>query len=97
MADLTDSFLADLPDLSGTAASIPRNVRAEALERDITRLMVIVDQLADALVPIVMETMAYPPQRPCSSDSYLPPQMIENAQRALEAARGRRVAEVRHA
>lgn len=74
-----------------------KTLLAEALERDITRLMVVVEQLTDALVPIVMETMAYPPQRPCSSDSYLPPQMIENAQRAIEAARGRRISEARHA
>ena len=32
---------------------------------------------------IVKETMAYPPCRPTSSDSYLPPDLIEIAQQAL--------------
>lgn len=38
-----------------------------------------------ALRRIVTETMAYPPTRPHSADSYLPPDMIETAQRALSA------------
>ena len=36
-----------------------------------------------ALRRIVTETMAYPPVRPHSADSYLPTEIIETAQRAL--------------
>ncbi|MBC7619105.1 MAG: hypothetical protein H7293_08980 [Candidatus Saccharibacteria bacterium] len=39
--------------------------------------------LLHALRCIVTETMAYPPCRPVSTDSYLPPDLIEIAQRAL--------------
>jgi hypothetical protein len=39
--------------------------------------------LLHALRCIVTETMAYPPCRPASSDSYLPPDLIEIAKRAL--------------
>lgn len=39
--------------------------------------------LLHALRSIVKETMAYPPCRPASADSYLPPDLVEIAQRAL--------------
>ncbi|MBC7620896.1 MAG: hypothetical protein H7293_18245, partial [Candidatus Saccharibacteria bacterium] len=39
--------------------------------------------LLHALRCIITERMAYPPCRPVSSDSYLPPDLIEIAQRAL--------------
>lgn len=39
--------------------------------------------LLHALRRIVVETMAYPPCRPTSSDSYLPPDLIAEAQQAL--------------
>jgi hypothetical protein len=40
--------------------------------------------LASALQQIVLETMAYPPGRPFSSDSRLPDHLIELAQEALQ-------------
>lgn len=48
--------------------------------------------LIAALSAIVVETMDYPPAKPSSGDSYLPPELIEAAQRALELATGNRVA-----
>lgn len=39
--------------------------------------------LLEALRQIVVETMAYPPVKPFSSDSYLPVRMIASAQYAL--------------
>jgi hypothetical protein len=40
-------------------------------------------RLINALQAIVVETMAYPPVRPYDSESFLPSQLIENAQKAL--------------
>lgn len=48
--------------------------------------------LIAALSAIVVETMDYPPAKPTSTDTYLPPELIEAAQRALELATGSRVA-----
>jgi len=39
--------------------------------------------LIAVLTRIVMETMPYPPAKPLSADSYLPPDLIEDAQRVL--------------
>ena len=39
--------------------------------------------LIDALQRIVLETMHYSPQRRLDADSYLPEEMVEDAQRAL--------------
>ena len=39
-----------------------------------------------ALKAVVLETMAYPPVRPYSSDSYLPPHLVLAAQQAIAAA-----------
>ena len=39
--------------------------------------------LIDALQLIVRETIAFPPARPVSADSYLPPTYVANAQTAL--------------
>lgn len=51
--------------------------------------------LVAALSAIVLETMHYSPRRPHSFDSWLPECFIEDAQRALELATGRRIPEVR--
>ena len=40
-------------------------------------------ELIKALRAIVAETMAFPPCRPTDSDSYLPPDLIDKAQKAL--------------
>jgi hypothetical protein len=40
-------------------------------------------ELIKALRAIVAETMAYPPCRPHDAESYLPPELIEQAQKAL--------------
>lgn len=48
--------------------------------------------LIAALSAIVTETMDNPPAQPSSCDSYLPPELIEGAQYALELATGNRVA-----
>lgn len=48
--------------------------------------------LIAALSAIVVETMDHPPAKPSSSDSYLPPDLIQAAQQALELATGKRVA-----
>lgn len=40
-------------------------------------------RLLDALAAIALETMAYPPLRPISADSYLPDDYIYAAQAAL--------------
>ena len=52
-------------------------------------------ELIKALRAIVFETMDYPPCSPWSGDSYLPPQLVANAQQAL-ALYGARVVEVHH-
>jgi hypothetical protein len=44
------------------------------------------------LKAIVLETMDCPPVRPFSADSYLPPHLLDAAQRAIAAAEGRHVA-----
>ncbi len=41
--------------------------------------------LLAAMKAIVLETMAYPPIKPFSADSYLPPDFVEAAQKALAA------------
>lgn len=40
-------------------------------------------ELIKAMRAIVAETMAYPPCRPRDSDSYLPPELVAQAQGAL--------------
>lgn len=40
-------------------------------------------KLIKALRDIVAETMSYPPTRPIDGESYLPPELIEQAQKAL--------------
>jgi len=39
-----------------------------------------------ALKAIVLETMDYPPIRPFSADSYLPPHLLDAAKRAVKVA-----------
>lgn len=51
--------------------------------------------LVAALSAIVLETMPYAPSRPRSSDSWLPDDLIEDAQQALELATGSRIGENR--
>lgn len=51
--------------------------------------------LVAALSAIVLETMPYSPSRPRSSDSWLPDDLIEDAQQALELATGSRIGENR--
>ena len=41
-------------------------------------------RLINALQAVVVETMAYPPYRPYDSESNLPYQLVENAQKALD-------------
>lgn len=43
--------------------------------------------LIGVLRAIVAETMAYPPSRPNDADSYLPPELITQAQDALKLYR----------
>lgn len=49
--------------------------------------------LVAVLSAIVLETMPYSPSRPRSPDSWLPDDLIEDAQQALELATGSRIAE----
>ena len=49
--------------------------------------------LVAALSAIVLETMPYAPSRRRSSDSWLPSDLIEDAQQALELATGSRIGE----
>lgn len=40
-------------------------------------------ELIKALRAIVAETMAYPPVKPSSCESWLPPELVDQAQKAL--------------
>jgi len=51
--------------------------------------------LVAVLSAIVVETMPYSPSRPRSSDSWLPSDLIEDAQQALELATGSRIGEAK--
>lgn len=46
------------------------------------------DYLLSTLVKIVTETMDYPPVRPSSADSWIPRELVSEAQAAIASVRG---------
>lgn len=95
----TEALLADLPDLNRAHR---KNMRADADGVALPAAHISSDQLrranaalVAALSAIVLETMPYSPSRPRSSDSWLPSDLIEDAQQALELATGSRIGENR--
>ena len=54
-----------------------------ALTREVARLRADRLALVDALRAVHLEAMDYPPARPISSDSYLPPELVQRIERAL--------------
>ena len=71
-----------------TPDRVRENLCSEAAG-EIKRLREIAQGLLDALQPIVLETMDYPPSRPHSQDSYLPRHLVAAAQAAIAKAEGR--------
>lgn len=65
---------------------IPRSYAA--ISAELERLRSVNAELLAALEMIRIETMDFPPVKPYSSDSYLPPRMRAGIERVIANARG---------